>query len=156
MKLKQRMALLLAVLTFSLGFILYMQLVVSGAGEVVPTPLSHETIPIPVTSSQLNKSSSRSAHQEFSSKNVSILLNGSTAHVSVKVPPAQAVWALWRGWVQPHKLYPESVFYSEEMGHILHAMATEPITSFGLGHKGTQLKATAMLGTQRTAFKPKR
>ena len=56
----------------------------------------------------------------------------------------------------PDALYPQDAFYSEEMNHILAVMATAPITSFGVGHKGTQLKATAMLGAQRTVFKPKR
>lgn len=65
-------------------------------------------------------------------------------------------WAIWGGWVTPGALYPEGSFYSEEMNHILAVMATAPITSFGVGYKGTQLKATAMLGTQRAVFKPKR
>lgn len=65
-------------------------------------------------------------------------------------------WSIWMGWVKPDYLYPENAFYSEEMNHILAVMATAPITSFGVGHKGTQLKATAMLGMQRTVFKPKR
>lgn len=65
-------------------------------------------------------------------------------------------WAIWERWVKPDYLYPEEAFYSEEMNHILAVMATSPITSFGVGHRGTQLKATAMLGAQRTVFKPKR
>ena len=65
-------------------------------------------------------------------------------------------WAIWRGWVQENTLYPKEVFYSDEMNHILATMATANITSFGLGSRGTQLKATAMLGTQKTVFKPKR
>ena len=65
-------------------------------------------------------------------------------------------WAIWRGWVEENTLFPKEVFYSDEMNHILATMATADITSFGLGSKGTQLKATAMLGTQKTVFKPKR
>ena len=65
-------------------------------------------------------------------------------------------WAIWRGWVEKDALYPQDMFYSDEMNHILTSMATGNITSFGLGTKGTQLKATAMLGDQRTVFKPKR
>ena len=65
-------------------------------------------------------------------------------------------WSIWRGWVQENSLYPQEAFYSDEMNHILATMATGNITSFGLGSRGTQLKATAMLGNQRTVFKPKR
>jgi hypothetical protein len=65
-------------------------------------------------------------------------------------------WAIWRGWVEENALYPKEVFYSDEMNHILATMATADITSFGLGSRGTQLKATAMLGSQKTVFKPKR
>lgn len=65
-------------------------------------------------------------------------------------------WRIWGLWVTADYLYPEGVIQSEEMNHILGTMATAPITSFDVGHKGTQLKATAMLGGQRTVFKPKR
>ena len=65
-------------------------------------------------------------------------------------------WSIWRGWVEENSLYPQEAFFSDEMNHILATMATGSITSFGLGSKGTQLKATAMLGNQRTVFKPKR
>lgn len=77
----------------------------------------------------------------------------------LSVPPEIAElnpWAIWRGWVEENILYPKEVFYSDEMNHILATMATADITSFGLGSRGTQLKATAMLGTQKTVFKPKR
>lgn len=75
-----------------------------------------------------------------------------TAVVSSKDP-----WVIWRDWVKPDALYQEGCFYSKEMNHILAVMVTAPITSFDIGHKGTQLKATAiLLGTQRTVFKPKR
>ena len=76
-----------------------------------------------------------------------------------KVSPlvsSEDAWTIWEGWVQPDFLYPQDAFYSEEMNHILAAMATSPITSFGVGHKGTQLKATVMMGPQRAVFKPKR
>ena len=65
-------------------------------------------------------------------------------------------WRVWNGWVTPDHFYPEGVFYSEEMNQILNAMATSPVTELGVGYKGTQLKATMMLGGQRTVFKPKR
>ena len=65
-------------------------------------------------------------------------------------------WEIWQSWVKPNYLYPEDAFWSDEMNHILRTMATAPITQFGVGHKGTQLKATLMLDKQRTAFKPQR
>ena len=68
----------------------------------------------------------------------------------------QDPWKIWKNWVRPDFLYPEGGFWSDEMSHILHSMATAPITSLGLGHRGTQLKASMMLGSQRTAFKPMR
>ena len=77
----------------------------------------------------------------------------------VSVPPEIAElnpWGIWRGWVQKDSLYPEGAFYSDEMNHILATMATSNFTSFGVGSKGTQLKATVMLGRQRMVFKPKR
>ena len=79
--------------------------------------------------------------------------------LSLSVPPEVAElnpWSIWRGWVEENSLYPQEAFFSDEMNHILATMATGNITSFGLGSKGTQLKATAMLGVQRTVFKPKR
>lgn len=72
-------------------------------------------------------------------------------HVSRQDP-----WKIWSQWVKPDHLYPEDKFYSDEMNHILNTMATAQLTSFGLGYKGTQLKASMMLGKQRTVFKPKR
>ena len=65
-------------------------------------------------------------------------------------------WDIWKNWVKQDSFYPQGAFQSDEMNLILSAMVAVPITSFGLGHKGTQLKATAMLGQQRTVFKPKR
>ena len=65
-------------------------------------------------------------------------------------------WVIWERWVKPNYLYPEGAFWSDDMNYIIDTMATAPITSFGLGHKGTQLKATMYLGKQRTVFKPMR
>lgn len=66
-------------------------------------------------------------------------------------------WKIWHSWVKQDHFYPEDAFQSEEMNSILHAMATYPITSFDVGHRGTQLKASMYLrGDQRTAFKPMR
>lgn len=86
-------------------------------------------------------------------------IRGSRRVDQLSVPPEIAElnpWAIWRGWVEENALYPKEVFYSDEMNHILATMATADITSFGLGSRGTQLKATAMLGAQKTVFKPKR
>ena len=80
---------------------------------------------------------------------------GDEAAVPVKDSP-EVAWEIWQKWVKPDYLYPENAFWSDEMNQILTAMATAPITSFGVGHKGTQLKATVMLGEQKTAFKPMR
>ena len=83
--------------------------------------------------------------------------NGRVDQLSVPAEIAELnPWAIWRGWVEENTLYPNEAFYSDEMNHILATMATADITSFGLGSRGTQLKATAMLGSQKTVFKPKR
>ena len=66
-------------------------------------------------------------------------------------------WNQWTKWVRPDSLYPQDAFWSPQMTDILRSLATAPVTSFGLGHKGTQLKATMYLeGGQKTAFKPMR
>lgn len=65
-------------------------------------------------------------------------------------------WNLWHSWVKQDWFYPKGAFWSQEMTTILRAMATYPITSFDVGHRGTQLKVSMYLGTQRTAFKPMR
>lgn len=65
-------------------------------------------------------------------------------------------WNIWHSWVQQNQFYPEDIFFSEEMNSILHAMATYPIRSFDVGHRGTQLKATMFLREQKTVFKPMR
>ena len=88
-----------------------------------------------------------------------VIVGRHTPREKLSVPPDVAElnpWSIWRGWVEKESLYPPDVFYSDEMNHILNTMATGNITSFGLGVKGTQLKATVMLGEQRTVFKPKR
>lgn len=68
----------------------------------------------------------------------------------------QDPWTLWHSWVKQDHFYPNDAFWSEEMNSILHAMATYPITSFDVGHRGTQLKVSMYLNKQRTAFKPLR
>ena len=68
----------------------------------------------------------------------------------------QDPWQMWHSWVKQDEFYPVGAFWSKDMNSILHAMATYPITSFDVGHRGTQLKASMFLGNQRTAFKPMR
>lgn len=65
-------------------------------------------------------------------------------------------WRVWQSWVKQDHFYPSDAFWSKDMDSILHAMATNPITSFDVGHRGTQLKVSMFLGEQRTAFKPMR
>ena len=65
-------------------------------------------------------------------------------------------WKVWGSWVRQDHFYPDDAFWSADMDSILHAMATYPIMSFDVGHRGTQLKASMFLGEQRTAFKPRR
>jgi hypothetical protein len=117
------------------------------------TPKHSSSVSLPVSSKGMNI-----IHLEAPQGNASVK-NYQVKVVPLKVSPLVASkdpWSIWEGWVRPDYLYPAGAFYSEEMNHILNVMATAPITSFGVGHKGTQLKATAMLGAQRTVFKPKR
>lgn len=71
-------------------------------------------------------------------------------------PRERNPWSIWHSWVQQDQFYPGDAFFSDEMNSILHAMATYPIKSFDVGHRGTQLKATMYLGEQKTVFKPMR
>jgi len=80
------------------------------------------------------------------------IADSATIQPRPKVDP----WELWSNWVSEDYFYPEDKFYSEEMNVILEAMSTKTVTEFGIGHRGTQLKTTMMLGAQRTVFKPKR
>jgi len=66
-------------------------------------------------------------------------------------------WWLWQSWVREDTFYPEEVFPSGQMLHLLRVMASAAITEFGVGRKGTQLKASVVLeGQQKALFKPKR
>ncbi len=65
-------------------------------------------------------------------------------------------WDIWRRWVRQDRLYPEDVFWSDQMNHIINSMATAEITSFDVGYKGTQLKAGVLFGKQKAVFKPMR
>ena len=163
MKLKERVAMLLALtVTFSLMYIVAIQFswteveataapTVSGAVSLrltLGTNPGRHSVPEASAAVASLKQESR-APVNHSNSSVSRL------KVSAEVASRDA-WTIWKDWVQPDFLYPEHSFYSMEMNHILSSMATAPITSFGVGHKGTQLKATAMLADQRTVFKPKR
>ncbi len=65
-------------------------------------------------------------------------------------------WEIWRRWVRQDRLYPEGVFWSDQMNHLLNSMATASITSFDVGYRGTQLKASVLFGKQKAVFKPMR
>ena len=80
-----------------------------------------------------------------------------TAATEGDPPSFEDSWNQWLKWVRNESLYPQGAFWSPEMNGILQSLATAPVTSFGLGHKGTQLKATMHLaGGQKTVFKPMR
>lgn len=156
MKLKQRLVMVAVIAV--IFTVLFLISVLEDWDEVGhdPTPLSklsrdasrsqdiHEQPPSTPTSNPTN--SSRVMNTSLKAQ-----LQKSSSVVSRKDP-----WTVWRGWVTADYLYPVNAFYSSDMNHILSAMASYPITSWGVGHKGTQLKATAMLGAQRVVFKPKR
>ena len=75
-----------------------------------------------------------------------------SAHQSLPSP-----WEVWSSWVEPTILFRTNNFYSPEMGNILSALSSYPVTRFDVGHRGTQLKTTMYLkGGQKTVFKPKR
>lgn len=173
MKLKLRVVLLLLLsVTFSLMYIVAIQLGWKEPQDS-PGPVAHNpAIRNPASVLVLTSSAANitpSEHSEasrtipaldqktrvFSNNSNNLTLVGQQLRVSPWVAE-QDPWAIWNHWVVPNFMYPENSFESEEMNHILATMATAPITSFGVGHKGTQLKATAMLGGQRTVFKPKR
>ncbi|XP_071947852.1 glycosaminoglycan xylosylkinase-like isoform X2 [Antedon mediterranea] len=64
------------------------------------------------------------------------------------------IWDIATKWVSGRHIIPEN---APELGDVLHAMATRPITKADVGYKGTQLKVTLYLaGGQVVVFKPKR
>ncbi|XP_033114499.1 uncharacterized protein LOC117114977 [Anneissia japonica] len=64
------------------------------------------------------------------------------------------IWSIAAKWVTARHIIPEQ---APELGDILHAMASRPITKADVGYKGTQLKVTLYLaGGQVVVFKPKR
>ena len=82
--------------------------------------------------------------------------SGTKPHPTLPVT-SKHPWQIWTSWVKPKVFYSPDDFWSAEMNTILHALATYPVTSLELGHRGTQLKASMYLqGGQRTVFKPMR
>ncbi|KAK6195413.1 hypothetical protein SNE40_000850 [Patella caerulea] len=62
-------------------------------------------------------------------------------------------WTLAASWVSDRQIHPEDI---PELGAVLRAMSTRPITLADVGYKGTQLKMSLLLqGQQRVVFKPK-
>ncbi len=146
MKLKQRLVLVVVIsVIFTVLFL--MGVLLDWDDDVEPAPS-----PRPSVVQELHSQQKLPHH----STNVSRVPNTTVEErVPVKVP-SNDPWSVWRGWVTADYLYPEDSFNSDEMNSVLAAMAHSRITSWGVGHKGTQLKVTAMLGNQRTVFKPKR
>lgn len=146
MKLKQRAAMVLSLAIAVFLIFLYATLLTSNDAV---TGLSRDE---------------EETEQELSRSRDEVLVAPFTQHaesVSEEMPRTtnsvyDVAWRIWREWVEPGHLYPSAAFYSEQMDHILAAMATAPVTSLDVGYKGTQLKASLMLESQRTVFKPKR
>lgn len=156
MKLKQRAIMLLILFVFFLSlFLMETQLSLADSKTAPNLHLDAVTIQRPPATVQHNLSNQHEIHtnKEIHDNHSNLKTYGlkMSSEVASKDP-----WEIWRGWVTPNFLYPNGSFYSEEMNHILASMASSPITAFDVGHKGTQLKATVMLGKQRTVFKPKR
>ena len=144
MKLKQRVVLVVLIALFIAVMLAVSTLLNRDAVEQDAVSISR-----PLTPSLHSLSSERTA-------GTSTLRNATVEQLPSSVPPKKDAWSVWREWVTPDFLYPDGAFNSDEMDDILRAMAASPITSWELGYKGTQLKTTAMLGNQRTVFKPKR
>lgn len=82
-------------------------------------------------------------------------MKGQSSNISTSM--AEDPWKLWQGWVREESFYPEGAFLSGEMWRVLRAMSDSPILKFGVGVRGTQLKASVTLqGGQKAVFKPKR
>ena len=125
-------------------------------GEYVPVDSDHVTTHVEstVVSSSKGTESTRKETTEVSKGTERHVIGSHQGTVTNITGP----WKIWKSWVQPDSLYTsENEFYSIEMGVILNALATYPVTSFDTGYRGTQLKASMHLaGNQQTVFKPKR
>lgn len=153
MKLKQRVVTVLLVLLIATSlFIISIQL--SKTQPDSPRMSRNTTITSSSTAVAVpSKNNSNNGHHPLTTL---AKREGVSTEASPSPSESSDPWEIWREWVEPDSLYPIGAFHSSEMNHILITMATSPITSFDLGYKGTQLKATALLGQQRTVFKPKR
>lgn len=66
-------------------------------------------------------------------------------------------WQIWSAMVKSRQLTPKEGRHSDDVGMILEALSYKPIIGAGIGHRGTQLKATLILeGNQKVVFKPMR
>ena len=64
-------------------------------------------------------------------------------------------WTIWKDMVKSRQI--TSANDSDSINMILEAMMYKPIVAAGVGHGGTQLKASLILeGKQRVVFKPMR
>ncbi|XP_025112699.1 glycosaminoglycan xylosylkinase-like [Pomacea canaliculata] len=73
-------------------------------------------------------------------------------NISTSKHSLQSLWSTAADWVQAREILPER---ATELGAILHAMATAPITAVDVGYKGTQLKLSMELqDKQSVVFKP--
>lgn len=152
MKLKCRVTSLLALLAVSSLFItfkLFTRLESNIGSEI--TKREQDVVIAEATSFQ----SSFQSKQDLSviTAPAVILSEAKKNNAATTVSP----WEVWASWVKPTKLYPVDNFHSSSMNSILSALSSSPVTKFGIGYRGTQLKATMYLnGSQRTVFKPKR
>ena len=88
-------------------------------------------------------------------EHIALELSPSAESSLLQTPPPDP-WILWAEWVKIDSLYSPDAFWSSDMNTLLETLSNAPITAFDVGYKGTQLKATMHLGTQKTVFKPKR
>ena len=80
-----------------------------------------------------------------------------TRSICTERPNPEDPWKVWSKLAKPTVLYPSNGLHSPYMDNILHALATYCVTTFDVGHGGSQLKATMYLhGNQHTEFKPMR
>lgn len=111
----------------------------------------------PISSSHHFEITADTNRHELSSNTFSHLEHTDTTEITSTAKTGPSSWDVWKRWVNPDYLYPITGFGSLEMALILEALSTLPVVSFGLGHKGTQLKASMdLLEHQRTVFKPMR
>lgn len=151
MKLKQRAFLLSAfcalVILSTVALRLYLTSHSRSAGSTLGTvAVAGGDVPFIPVSSAIIQSSRVKAKTEKRHVNLSII------H-----PSYENTWKMWQSWVKEDAFYPTEAFNSGRMRQLLEAMARAPIVRFGIGEKGTQLKASVVLqGQQKALFKPRR